>query len=95
MTINAIHPIPQLQRLPATLPLDNAVRLELEEGIPVFRATATVQERIELLLNKQHKLQLSKSENQELDLYEEIDDYLSFVNRTVRNLILTQATQDA
>lgn len=95
MTISTVQPIPQLQKLPATLPLDNAVRLELEEGIPVFRATTTVQERIELLLNKQHKLQLSKSENQELDLYEEIDDYLSFVNRTVRNLILTQATQEA
>ena len=95
MTISAVQPIPQLQRLPATLPLDNAVRLELEEGIPVFRATTTIQARIELLLNKQHQLQLSKSENQELDLYEEIDDYLSFVNRTVRNLILTQATLDA
>ena len=95
MTISAVQPIPQLQRLPATLPLDNSVRLELEEGIPVFRATTTIQARIELLLNKQHKLQLSKSENQELDLYEEIDDYLSFVNRTVRNLILTQATLDA
>ena len=95
MTISAVQPIPQLQRLPAALPLDNAVRLELEEGIPVFRATTTIQARIELLLNKQHQLQLSKSENQELDLYEEIDDYLSFVNRTVRNLILTQATLDA
>lgn len=91
----SIHPIPQLQKLPATLPLDNAVRLELEEGIPVFRATTSVQARIEQLLSKQRHQQLSKGENQELDLYEEIDDYLSFVNRTVRNLILVQTTPDA
>lgn len=88
MAIAAIQPIPQLRTLSATLPLDNAVRLELEEGVPVFRATATVQERIEFLLEKQRATKLTKREEQELDLYEEIDDYLSFVNRTVRNLQL-------
>ncbi|MBD2451344.1 hypothetical protein H6G76_30305 [Nostoc sp. FACHB-152] len=31
---------------------------------------------------------------QELDCYEEIDDYLSFVNRTMRNLSLA-STQSA
>ena len=93
MQITAVQPIPQLQKLPATLPLENAVRLELEEGIPVFRATTTVQTRIERLLEKQRAAQLTKSENQELDLYEEVDDYLSFVNRTVRNILLAQAPQ--
>lgn len=93
MTLATIQPIPQLRTLPTTLPLDNAVRLELEEGVPVFRATATVQERIEFLLRKQSNAKLTKREEQELDLYEEIDDYLSFVNRTVRNLLLPHPAQ--
>ncbi|WP_278187311.1 hypothetical protein [Microcoleus vaginatus] len=33
---------------------------------------------------------LNPEEEQELNLYEEIDDYLSFVNRTVRNILLGQ-----
>jgi hypothetical protein len=93
MTIAAIQPIPPLRTLPTTLPLDNAVRIELEEGVPVFRATSTVQERIEFLLEKQSDTKLTKREQQELDLYEEINDYLSFVNRTVRNLLLPHPTQ--
>jgi hypothetical protein len=86
MTLTKSQPIPQLRTLPTTLPLDNAVRIELEEGVPVFRATSTVQERIEFLLEKQSDTKLTKREQQELDLYEEMDDYLSFVNRTVRNV---------
>jgi uncharacterized protein YnzC (UPF0291/DUF896 family) len=66
------------------------VRIELEEGIPMFRATAIVQTRVEELLNKQQESPLSEEEEQELDRYEEVDDYLSFVNRTVRNLFLAQ-----
>jgi hypothetical protein len=89
MAIAAIQPFPQLKNLPTTLPLENAVRLELEEGIPIFRAASTVQKRIEALLDKQKASSLTKSEIQELDLYEEVDDYLSFVNRTIRNLLLS------
>lgn len=70
--------------------MGSAVCLEVEEGYPVFRATATVQERIEFLLEKQHSTKLTKQEEQELDLYEEMDDYLSFVNRIIRNLCLHQ-----
>ncbi len=95
MTIAAIQPIPSLKKLPKTLPIDNAVRLELVDGVPIFRAASTVQERIELLLDKQRESQLTKLESQELDLYEEADDYLSFVNRTVRNLLLDQPVQKA
>lgn len=43
-----------------------------------------------MLLEKQEEDGLSVEENQELDCYAEIDDYLSFVNRTVRNLYITQ-----
>lgn len=44
--------IPQLNRLPSGLP-EGAVGIELEEGIPVFRASGAVQARIESLLAKQ------------------------------------------
>jgi hypothetical protein len=81
--------LPTLQMLPASLPLEGAIRIELESGIPIFRASSFVQEQIETLLTKQQQEALTLEENQELDTYEEIDDYLSFINRTVRNLYLT------
>jgi hypothetical protein len=87
--------LPKLNSLPATLPIEGAVRIELEEGIPVFRASSTVQARIEELLSKQKEISLSQKEEQELNSYEEIDDYLSFVNRTVRNLFLAQMPQES
>jgi hypothetical protein len=90
MTMTVIESMPQLAQLPHTLPLENAIRLELVDGVPIFRAAHSVQERIQALLDKQSESKLTKSERQELDLYEEVDDYLSFVNRTVRNLLLTQ-----
>lgn len=85
-----LRSLPQLHQLPMTLPLDNAVRLELVEGVPIFRATPSVHNRIVALLDKQKTVALTAAENKELDLYEEIDDYLSFVNRMVRNSMLTQ-----
>ncbi len=54
--------------------------------MPIFRASNVVKTRIETLLLKQQASQLSPDEEQELDRYEEIDDYLSFLNRMVRNL---------
>jgi hypothetical protein len=41
---------PKLQSLPATLPLDGAVRIELVEGVAIFRASSVVQALIETLL---------------------------------------------
>ncbi len=79
--------LPNLRELPSSLPLEGAVRLELEEGIPIFRASLLVQDRIEQLLLKQKDSSLSNDEERELDSYEEIDDYLGFVNRTIRNTI--------
>jgi hypothetical protein len=81
---------PKLQSLPATFPIEGAVRIELAEGVPIFRASSVVQTRIETLLFKQQTAQLNLDEEQELDALEEIDDYLSFLNRVVRNLSLTQ-----
>ncbi|NJO42729.1 MAG: hypothetical protein HC769_16960 [Cyanobacteria bacterium CRU_2_1] len=81
-----ILPLPKLNTLPTALPMDGAVRIELEEGIPIFRASQEAQNRIEELLNKQNLMALSVDEERELDSYEEMDDYLSLVNRTMRNL---------
>ncbi len=82
--------LPKLENLRDILPLEGAVRIELVEGIPIFRASTAVKNRIQELLDKQQTLPLNPEEEQELNLYEEIDDYLSFVNRTVRNLFLGQ-----
>jgi hypothetical protein len=85
--------LPKLQQLPINLPIEGAVRIELEEGIPIFRASSFVQARIEVLLSKQQDSSLDIEEERELDCYEEIDDYLSFVNRTVRNLSIPEIQQ--
>lgn len=78
--------IPKLDRLPETLLRDGAVNLELEQGVVIFRASAAVQARIAELLEKQRASVLSEEEERELTDYEEVDDYLSHVNRLIRNL---------
>jgi uncharacterized protein YnzC (UPF0291/DUF896 family) len=87
--------LPKLTHLPLTLPLEGAVRIELQDGIPIFRASSAVITRIEELLAKQKEIPLEQAEEQELDSYEEIDDYLSFVNRVVRNASLIQVQQES
>lgn len=83
---------PTLQNLPKSLPLNGAVQLELMEGTLIFRASDQVQNRIEDLLEKQKDMGLTAIEEDELNSYEEIDDYLSFVNRTIRNAISNNQT---
>lgn len=79
----------ELQRFPVTLLSKALVQIELQEGIPIFKATRAVQKRIELLLTKQPE-GLSTAEREELDGYEALDDYLSLANRVMRNLILEE-----
>lgn len=74
-----------LHSLPQTLPRENAVKLEIEQGVIIFRASSTIQERIEELVEKEKGEKLTSLETVELDAYEEIDDYLSHVNRLIRN----------
>ena len=78
--------LPKLKNLPEGVSTEGALRIELEEGVPIFRASSAVRSRIQDLLSKQQDTVLNSDEEQELDCYEEIDDYLSFVNRMVRNL---------
>lgn len=70
-----------------TLPLDNIVCIELSEGIPIFRALPHTQARIEKLLEKQQTSPPPATEKRELTQYEELDDFLSLVNRLTRNLM--------
>jgi len=83
------YAFPRLRKLPASLPRDGAICVELEEGVPVFRASTAVQERIFALLEKQAESSLTEAEVEEFNQYEVIDDYLSYLNRVVRNLLLS------
>lgn len=84
---------PKLTALPKSLPIEDAVRIELQEGVPVFKASSALQKRIEGLLAKQRKNKLSKKEDHELCVYEELDDYLSFANRIIRNMLIGASPQ--
>ncbi len=87
MNKRLIRQIPKLENLPMTLPRENAVRLELEQGVVIFRASHYVKKRIEDLLEKHKTDSLTSEEAKELETYEEIDDYLSHVNRLIRNSV--------
>jgi predicted DNA-binding protein len=76
--------IQQLPKLENALK-ENSVRLEIEQGVVVFRASKEMQNRIENLLEKNKVKSLTDKEEIELNTYEEIDDYLSRVNRLIRN----------
>lgn len=78
----------KLDNLPPTFPKEEAIKIEIVEGIPILKASQKVQARIENLLLKQQTTLLNSQEEEELDHYEDLDDYLSLVNRTIRNLYL-------
>ncbi|MBM3241902.1 hypothetical protein FJZ31_36995 [Candidatus Poribacteria bacterium] len=88
-----VYPFPKFQALPVTLPIEGAVRIEIIEGIPIFKASSSVQTRIKELLQKEQHVGLTATESEELDRYEEVDDYLSFLNRVVRNLLYEQSKE--
>lgn len=75
----------RLARLPPSLPAEGAVRIELEDGYPVFRASAYVQERVATLIDRQREGSLTEAEAEELDLYEALHDHVSLINRIARN----------
>lgn len=83
---NLSQSVPRLHGLPVSLLRPGAIEIELEKGVLIFRVSPTVQERIDDLVDRQKEASLSDSEETELDQYEEIDDYLSFLNRLTRNL---------
>ena len=86
MDAAALPNLPKLTELPVSLPTDGAISIVLVQGVPVFQASAAVVDRVERLLEKEQDASLSKAEADELARYEEIDDYLGYLNRVVRNL---------
>jgi hemolysin activation/secretion protein len=82
--------VPTLSALPVTLPREGAIDVELEQGVLVFRVSKGVQSRVEVLLDKHRTSSLTPAEEQELGQYEDIDDYLSYLNRLIRNLAEAQ-----
>jgi hypothetical protein len=84
--ISSVETVPRLNGLPNGLPPNDAVEIEVEEGVLIFRVSKNAQERIKNLLDKNKQNNLTDSEKTELDRFEEIDDYLSFLNRLTRNL---------
>jgi hypothetical protein len=79
--------LPKLEALPENFQ-DGSITMRLEEGVPTFGASQGVRERIEDLLAKARQHTLTKYETEELIRFEEIDDYLSHLNRVVRNMLL-------
>lgn len=94
MKINPTKSVPTLRDLPSTLRREGAIGVELEEGVLILRVSRSVQNRIETLLRKQRTSELSSAEENELQQYEDVDDYLSFLNRLSRNLVQSQQTQE-
>jgi hypothetical protein len=94
MKINPTQSVPTLRDLPAALRREGAIGVELEEGVLILRVCKTVQNRIETLLRKQRTANLTTAEENELQQYEDVDDYLSFLNRLSRNLVLSQRAQE-
>jgi hypothetical protein len=86
MSVTETFSFPRFDYLPKTVRSEGAISIEVIEGVPIFRAAAQIQQRIESLLAKQKESHLNAAEEEELAHYEEIDDYLSYVNRLVRNL---------
>ncbi len=89
--LNNLSAIASTPLLAQNLPLDGAISIELQDGIMIFRASHHLQQHIEHLVNKQQETPLTEIETQELDSYAEIDDYLSFVNRMIRNNFILEA----
>ena len=87
MNTSTIVPI---TALPKNLPLDGAIAITLQDGVMIFRASQNIQQRIENLLDKREEAPLTETEEQELDDFAAIDDYLSFVNRMIRNNFLLE-----
>ena len=87
--------VPVLRDLPITLSREGAIDIELEQGVLVFRISQAAQDRIEALLDKQRESSLSAEEERELQQYEDVDDYLSYFNRLIRNLAEQQESPRA
>ena len=77
----------KLERLPKTLPIEGAVRIKLAKGVLIFRASRLFEERIEILKAQKNESELTSEELQELQDYEELNNYLIWVNQMLGNTL--------
>lgn len=88
MAIKMKYPIPKLEALPPSFPAEGALNIKIKEGIPVIKSSSKIQNRIERLINRQKRGELSQDEIDQFDYFEQIDDYISLLNRITRNIFL-------
>jgi len=91
MDIELALSLSRLRRLPGSFPLEGAIRIELEQEAPILRASSTAQKPVDALLMKEREEGLTSEEVGAFDGYEEVDDYLSFVNRLIQNYLSLSA----
>ncbi|MGH9822474.1 MAG: hypothetical protein ACREDR_04385 [Blastocatellia bacterium] len=87
--------IPRFDDLPPALRREGSISLEIEQGVAVLRASKAVQRRLESLVRKSKIGKLTPDEKTELEQFEQVDDYLSFLNRLSRNLARPQEAEEA
>jgi len=90
MATNPKQPVNSIGDRPTALRREGAISIEVEEGIVVLRASKAVVDRVESLLRKSRGAKLTSAEKKELKQFEEIDDYLSLLNRLSRNLAMSR-----
>ncbi len=90
MDMGMAYALPEIKNLANSLPLEGAFIMDLQDGIPVFRASNHIRDRVEFLLFKEKESELTDNETMEFNQYEEMDDFLSFLNRVIRNLYIHQ-----
>jgi len=90
MQSSPVQTLPVLRDLPISMPREGAINIEFEQGLPILRIVQAAQDKIESLLDKQRESSLTANEEIELQKYEEVDDYLSYLNRLIRNLAFAQ-----
>ena len=83
-------PVVKLHRLPSSLPGEGGIRLELQEDVPILKASPSVQERIEHLLRKQQEHSLSAPEQDELESYDSMFKVLRQYSPTTLSFLRRQ-----
>jgi hypothetical protein len=77
-----------LHRLPNSLPSEGSIGIELVKGLLVFRISTKIQARIETLIAEKTESALTSEEETELAQYQELVDYLNWVNETIKKAFL-------
>lgn len=77
-----------LHCLPNSLPSEGSIGIELVKGLLVFRISTKIQEPIETLIAQKTESALTSEKETELDQYQQLVDYLNWVNETIKKAFL-------